>query len=413
MHQLVISLTAMFASLALLIAGSSLLGTLLSVRLSIEGFSPVAVGLVLVFHSVGFVIGTRLVTRVIRRVGQIRSFAAFAAVGCAAALIHPMYVDGVLWSLLRVLTGFCFAGLIVVLESWISGRATNTTRGALLGIYQVVYFSSAALGQFLVGTGAPDAYPVYSLVAILMVLSLVPLSLTRSEAPVMGTVERLRFRELYRLSPSGLMGGLVAGIAVSGFLALGPLYANRIGFDVEAVARYMMFAVLATMLLQWPLGRLSDLLDRRRLLAVLAAVAGGGAAFASLGQFWPPVLYLGTWLAFGIAGCLYPIALSMINDNMEEGNPVAASAGLLFVYGVGTCLGPVFGALLMQITGPAGLFQSLAVTLAALAVYIAWRIRHTPDLPLEEQGPFVGVAAGETAPAILELDPRLGPDDNS
>lgn len=406
MRQLVVSLTAMFTSLALLIAGSSLLGTLLSVRLSIEGFSPFAVGLVLVFHSIGFVVGTRLVTRVIRRVGQVRSFAAFAAVACAAALIHPMYVGGVLWALLRILAGFCFAGLIVVLESWISGRASNATRGALLGIYQVVYFFSAALGQYLVGTGAPDAYPIYSLVAILMVLSLVPLSLTRSEAPVMGPVERLPFRELYRLSPSGLMGGLAAGVTISAFLSLGPLYANRIGFEVDAVARYMMYAVIATMLLQWPLGRLSDLLDRRRVLAALAAVAGVGAAAASLGHGWFPLLYAGTWLAFGIAGCLYPIALSMINDGMEEGNPIAASAGLLFVYGVGTCLGPVLGALLMQVAGPAGLYQFLAVILIALAVYTVWRIRHTPGLPPERQGPFVNVVAAETAPAILELDPR-------
>ena len=172
MRNTVVSLSAMFVSLALLIAGSSLLGTLLSVRLSIEGFQPLAIGSVLFFHSLGFVIGTRVVTRVIRRVGQVRSFAAFAAVACAAALLHPLFVSGWFWALLRMLVGFCAAGLIMVLESWISGRATNSTRGALLGIYQIVYFSSAALGQFLVGTSAPDEYPIYSLVAILMVLSL-------------------------------------------------------------------------------------------------------------------------------------------------------------------------------------------------------------------------------------------------
>lgn len=406
MRQIVISLTAMFVSLALLTAGSSLLGTLLSVRLSMEGFSPAVVGLVLVFHSIGFVLGTRMVTRVIRRVGQVRSFAAFAAVGCAAALVHPMYVDGFLWAVLRGLVGFCFAGLIVVLESWISGRASNTTRGALLGIYQVVYFSSAAMGQFLVGLGAPDAYPVYSLVAMLVVLSLVPLSLTRSEAPVMGPVERLGFRELYRLSPTGLAGGLVSGAAASAFLALGPLYADQVGFSVQAVARYMMYAVLATMILQWPLGRVSDLFDRRRVVAALAAVAGVGAAAASAGEAWLPVLYLGTWLVFGITGCLYPISLAMINDGMEEGNPVAASAGLLFVYGVGTCIGPVFAALLMQVAGPAGLFHFLVVALTGLAGYTAWRIRYTPDLPAEQQGRFVTMAASEAAPALLELDPR-------
>lgn len=406
MPSIIISLAAMFTSLALLIAGSTLLATLLSLRLSIEGFSAMAVGVVLVFHSIGFVAGTRFATRVIRRVGQIRSFAAFAAVGCAAALIHPMYVDGLLWALLRGLVGFCFAGLIVVLESWISGRATHQTRGALLGIYQVVYFFSAAAGQYLVGMGSPVDYPIFSLVAILVVLSLVPLSLTRSEAPVMGPVERLGVGELYRLSATGLAGAFVAGAVASAFLALAPLYASRVGFTVDAVARYMMLAVIATMLLQWPLGHLSDFMDRRRLMGALAALAGLGAALAAFGELWWPALYLGTGILFGIVGCLYPLSLSMVNDGMAEGNPVAASAGLLLVYGVGTFAGPVFGAALMQIAGPVGLFHFMAASLVALGVYIAWRIRFTPDWPRDQQGPYVSMSAAETAPAILDLDPR-------
>lgn len=407
MRHTVISLFAMFASLALFIVGSSLLGTLLSVRLSIEGFQPFAIGSVLVFHSLGFVIGTRVVTRVIRRVGQVRSFAAFAAVACVAALLHPLFLSGWLWALLRFLVGFCAAGLIMVLESWISGRASNSTRGALLGIYQVVYFSSAALGQFLVGVSAPDEYPIYSLVAMLLVLSLVPLSLTREEAPTLGPVARLSFRKLYELSPSALLGGIFSGMAVSAFLSLGPLYAHEIGMSITGVSHYMMLAVIVTMALQWPVGRLSDRIDRRRLLAGMGGLAAISAAVGALsGQFWPPALYLATGVMFGISGCLYPIALSMLNDNMETGNPVAASAGLLFVYGIGTCLGPVLGAAFMALLGPFGLFIFLAISFAVLGAYIAWRIRTTDDLPVHEQGPYVGLAAAEAGPALLELDPR-------
>ncbi|MDN5862963.1 MAG: MFS transporter, partial [Salinisphaera sp.] len=191
MRQVVISLAAMFASLTLLILGSSLLGTLLAVRLAQAGFSPLASGAVLVLHSVGFVLGTRLVTRLIRRVGQVRAFSAFAAIACAVALIHPLAINGWLWALLRAVLGFCYAGLIMVLESWISGRATHASRGALMGIYQIVYFSAAAGGQYLVGLASPHEFSVFSLVAILLVLSLVPLAVTRSEAPVMGSTNRL------------------------------------------------------------------------------------------------------------------------------------------------------------------------------------------------------------------------------
>lgn len=408
MRQTVISLFALFASLSLFISGSSLLSTLLSVRLSIEGFSPLTVGTVLVFHSLGFVIGTRVVTRVIQRVGQIRSFAAFAAIACAAALLHPLYVSGWLWAVLRMLVGFCAAGLIMVLESWISGRASNSTRGALLGVYQVVYFLSAAVGQFLVGTSAPAEFPIYSVVAILLVLSLVPLSLTREEAPVLGPVARLRFKSLYGLSPSALLGGVFAGVVVSAFLSLGPLYANQAGMTITGVSHYMMLAVLATMVLQWPVGRLSDKMDRRRLLAALSSIGAISAVSAViLGDASWVLLYVATALFFGIAGCIYPICLSMLNDNMEAGNPVAASAGLLFVYGVGTCIGPFAGSGLMTAMGPSGLFLFLAICFTILAGYVAWRVRATPDLPVGEQGPHVRIAAAETAPAILELDPRL------
>ncbi len=407
MGQVVISLAAMFASLALLIAGTALLSTVLAVQLASEGYSSLVVGLVLVCHSIGFVVGTRFATKVIRRVGQIRSFAAFAAIGCVAALIHPMFIAGWLWALLRGLVGFCAAGLIMVLESWISGRATHTTRGALLGIYQVVYFFAAASGQYLVSLGDTADYPVYSLVAMLIVLSLVPLSLTRSEAPVMGVADRLGFKQLYDLSPSGLFGAIAAGIVIAGFLALAPVYASEIGMSLADVSRYMSFAVIATMLLQWPVGRLSDIFDRRRLLTILTVIAMLGAAVAALfGSRYPILLYAATVPVFGIAGCLYPISLSMINDNMETGDPVAASAGLLFVYGIGTCIGPVAAAVAMQMVGPYGLFAFMTVVFAVYATLVAWRRRHTPDLPIEEQGRYVNIVATQTGPNILDLDPR-------
>ena len=408
MRQTLVSLTAMFASLALLIAGSSLLGTLLSVRLSMEGFSSFAVGGVLFFHALGFVIGTRVVTHVIHRVGQIRAFAAFAAAACVASLLHPLFVHGIAWAALRLVVGFCAAGMIMVLESWISGRATASTRGALLGIYQVVYFSSAALGQWLIGRSEPDQLPVYSLVAMLVVLSLVPLALTREEAPVSDQVARLKLRQIQALSPSALLGGVFAGMAVSAFLALGPLYAYAIGMDIAEVARYMMLAVLATMALQWPFGFLSDRLDRRRLLAAAAALAGLGAAAAiGLSGFHGWVLVGATGVVFGVAGCIYPVSLSMLNDNLEAGNPVAASAGLLYLYGIGTCVGPLAGAGAMALFGPSGLFMFLGASFVLLAAFVSYRIRTTPDLPVAEQGPHVAVVAAEAGPAILELAPLV------
>jgi len=407
MGQVIISLAAMFASLTLFIAGTSLLTTVVAVELGSDGLSTLQIGLVLGCHSIGFVIGSLFATRLVRRVGQIRSFAAFAAVACSASLIHPLFFDGALWAVLRVLVGFCAAGLIMVLESWISGRATHAIRGALLGIYQVVFFFAAALGQYLVSLGETDDYPIYTIVAILIVMSLVPMALTRSEAPAPDTASRLRFRQLYALSPSGLFGGIAGGALVAGFSTLAPVYASDIGMSLSEVSRYMAFAVLATMAVQWPVGRLSDHFDRRLTIAVISSIATvAGIVAAVAGAADMRMLYMATAPLFGLAACLYPISLSMINDYMDSGDPIAASAGLLLAYGVGNCIGPVAGALAMQSLGPAGLFVFLAGVFALFSLFVFWRGFTTPSVPVAEQSRFVTIVAANTSPAILELDPR-------
>lgn len=407
MVQVVLSLAAMFASLTLFVAGTSLLTTVVAVELGADGLSTTQIGLILGCYSVGFVLGSLFAPRLVRRVGQVRSFAAFAAVACAASLVHPIFYDGSLWALLRVLVGFCAAGLIMVLESWISGRATAATRGALLGIYQVVFFFAAALGQYLVSLGETDDYPIYSVVAMLVVMSLVPLALTRSEAPAPGAADRLRFRQIYALSPSGLFGGVVGGTIVAGFSTIAPVYASAVGMSLGQISRYMAFAVLATMVVQWPVGRLSDYFDRRLTLAVISSVATiAGAVAAWAGAADVRVLYIATAPLFGLAACLYPVSLAMINDHMETGDPMAASAGLLLAYGVGTCIGPVAGAFTMQQFGPPGLFIFLAAIFGCYSLYVFYRGFTTPALPVADQGRFVAIVAANTSPAILELDPR-------
>lgn len=408
MRQVMLSLVAMFASLAFYVAGTALLTTALALQLADLHYSSGVVGLVMVCHSIGFLLGSRFATRVIRQVGQVRSFAAFAAVGCAAALVHPIFVDAWLWAILRGLVGFCAAGLIMVLESWISARATNATRGALLGIYQVVYFFAAAIGQYLVAFGHNDHFPIFSIVAILLVLSIVPMALTRAEAPAISSGSRLGFAALYRLSPSGLLGGIVGGVAVSAFLSMAPVYATQSGMSLVGVSHYMTFAVIATMCLQWPVGHLSDHLDRRWTLAVVGLCAAAGALVtAVMGIHTQAALYAGTAALFGLAGCLYPVSLALLNDHMETGDPMGISAGLLLAYGLGTCVGPLAAAQAMQWMGPAGLFFFLGGVFVAYTVFVAVRGATTASLPVAEQSRFVTINAAQAVPALLELDPRM------
>lgn len=406
MAPVLLSILALFASLTLLISGSSMLGTLLSVRLSLEHFDAAAIGVIMAFYSVGFVIGTLRAPRVIRRVGHIRAFSGFAAIACASVLLHPLYINGSFWSLLRLVTGFCVAGLMTVIESWVNTRATNETRGRLLSLYMLIFYLAAAAGQFLIALGQPRGFALFSFVAILMVLSTVPLALTRVEAPLLVEVERLSMVRLYRISPSGLAGAFATGAVVSAFLTLGPIYATRSGLPIDRVSMYMGVAVFSAMLLQWPAGRLADRFDRRWVLFGLTALAALASLCTGLfGGYSDIALFALTSLFMGLASSMYPVSVAITNDFMESDQLVGASAGLLLSYGFGTCVGPIGGATSMRFAGPSGLFLFAALCLLLLTVLVRLQMRRFPGVPVAEQAEYVTMPAAST-PVLAELDPR-------
>ncbi|MEE4251657.1 MAG: MFS transporter, partial [Alcanivoracaceae bacterium] len=245
MANVVFSLAALFLSLALLIGGSAMLGTLVSLRLELEGFAETSIGLILAFYSVGFVMGATWGSAVIRSVGHIRAFSAYAAIACAVTLLHPLLLSEYSWAAMRLVMGFCLAGLMTVTESWINDRATNDSRGKLLGLYTINFYLASALGQLFVGASDPTKAVAFSVVAILIVLSLVPLSLTRGLVPVAPShTAVLSVRALARNAPAGVTGVLVAGVALGAFISLAPLYAMRAGLDTAELSQYMSFSVV-------------------------------------------------------------------------------------------------------------------------------------------------------------------------
>ncbi|KAA1174234.1 MFS transporter [Marinobacter salinexigens] len=406
MTRMVASLSALILSIILLVSGNAFLMTLLGIRLSLEAVSPDKIGWILVCYSVGFVLGTLYVHRIIGRVGHIRAFAAFAAIAAGAALMYPMAVSEVFWAALRVVSGFSVAGVLVVIESWFSSRATNTNRGALFAVYMVVFYLSAAGGQLFVNIGDPGNFMPFSLAAILLLLALVPLSLTRMEAPVIEQVQRISIFTLGRESFSGVAGAVICGVMIGGFYALGPVYATLIGLDVAETSSFMATAIVSAMVLAWPLGWLCDRLDRRRVMFSVTLLAAGAAiAVALLGaaNLWLLTLFVGIFT--GLSATIYPISVAITNDRMESNRIVAASATLLLSYGVGSVIGPVAMAQLIDLLGPSGLFFGNAGFLLVLAVITSYRISHTEDVPVEEQEHFIP-AMPETSPVLTEMDPR-------
>ncbi|MDI9243699.1 MFS transporter [Marinobacter sp. CHS3-4] len=406
MTNTVASLSALILSIVLLVSGNAFLMTLLGVRLSLESVSPDIIGWILVCYSIGFVLGTLYVHRIISRVGHIRAFAAFAAMAAACTLLYPMAVSEPLWAVLRAISGFSVASVLVVIESWFSSRATNTNRATLFAIYQIVFYSSAAGGQLLINVGEPSSFVPFSLAAVLLTVALIPLALTRMQAPNVESHGRLSFFTLARESFSGVSGALICGVMIGAFYAMGPVYATMVGLDVSRVSTFMASAIVAAMVLAWPLGRLCDLFDRRWVLywvALTAATASALVVFVGADRLWLLMLLVGIFT--GLSAALYPIAVAITNDRMESHRIVAASATLLLSYGVGSVIGPIVMAKLVAVLGPEGLFVGSTIFLILLAASTRYRIVSTPDIPVDQQEHFVP-AMPESSTALAEIDPR-------
>src|SRR5690606_25948500 len=310
------------------------------------------------------------------------------------------------WGVLRLITGLCFAGLYVVLESWINGRSTNSTRGLLLSVYMFVSYAGLALGQQLLNLYDPAGFELFILSSTLISLSLVPFALTRRAAPEVPAMAGLDLRRVYEISPLGIIGCFAVGVGNGAFWGLGPLFAQGIGLPVAGISIFMSAVIFGGMLMQVPLGRLSDRLDRRKLIitACLANTLLGSAISVCVARSEPLMVALAVAYG-GFALTLYSLCVAHTNDFMKEADLVAASGALLLAFGVGALLGPVLGSLFMTALGPQGLFVHIALASAALAGFGIYRMRRRAPVPKEEQDSFVAVP--ETTTVVHQLDPRV------
>lgn len=408
-QQSLLAVVTLFASLVLLVTGNAMLGTIAALRLEIEGFDPGVIGIVLALTSLGFVLGSLYGVRVVRRVGHIRAFAAFAGVGAASALVHPLHVSVASWLALRLVLGLCVAGLMLVTESWINGRATAQTRGALLATYMVLFFLAASGGQFMVALGDPGDFQLFILAGILFALSLVPVSLSGAAPPEMEQSSGLGIRTLWQRSELGLAGAATSGLVLGAFGTVGPVYAYEMSLPVEEVARFMGISILAAMALQWPMGYLSDRVPRRPMIVVIAGAAAVAAVSTALfGHRSHMHLYVGVAVLYGLAACIYPMCLALTHDMLSKAQIVQASATMLLVNGVGAVAGPVAGGFAVSLFGPSGLMVLLAASLGALVALGLHSMVREKAPEVAEQSHCVGVAPVSTV-AILDLDPRQSP----
>lgn len=369
MRHVVLSLWALFAGLGLLMLGNGLQGTLLGVRASLSGFGTGTTGVVMACYYVGYMLGSVITPPLIRRVGGIRVFAALASLVSFAPLAHALVVNPVAWALLRLLAGACMVGVFIVAESWLNSAATNATRGRLLAIYLLVCQIAMAGGQYLLSFADPRGFELFVLVSALFSLAVVPIALTRRAVMHQGPSARIALPVLMKRIPLCLSGLLVTSLAYGSFYGMGAVYALEVGLERSQIASFMASTIMGAVVLQWPVGMLSDRMDRRRLIVILcAAVTLVALLLAMVPSSQTTLLYTLMFLFGGLSFPLYGIFVALAGDMLAAEELVAASSKILLVNGMGSAIGPIVVAWLMHTVGNAGYGLFIAAAHAVVAV---------------------------------------------
>lgn len=375
MHKTLAPIAALLISVSILLTGQGLQGTLLPVRASLENFSTLAIGTMGATYFFGFTIGCLQGGELVKRVGHVRVFLAMSAIASASPLVHGLVVQPVVWSLLRWLTGFCFAVLYIVIESWLNDRATNENRGVVFSTYSMITLTVLAAGQMMTLMYDPSGLELFIIASVLVSLSAVPVALSTSPSPEQPHAFSIDLRRLFRISPSGTLGCLATGLANGSFWALGPVFATGVGNNVSLAAWFMTSAVVGGAIAQWPLGIISDKIGRRKVLVAvsLSGCIVGVLLFLSAPalQFLSANVLAAFWGA--LAFPLYAIAVAYANDYADPSDYVTVSSGLLLMYGIGATAGPFIASALMTQSDIGGLFAFSALVHLALVVFVTVR----------------------------------------
>ena len=399
----------LLAALALLMAGNGLTGTLLGVRAGLEGFGVTITGMVLAGYYAGFLIGSVAAPSTIVRVGHVRVFAGLASLASAAVLIHVVWRDPAVWFVLRVVSGMCMSALYVVTETWLNGAATNRTRGSLLASYMVVVSGGLLAGQFLYSMVDPRGFGVFVLASVLVSLAVLPVSLATVSVPAVFDPTPMSLRELVAVAPLAPVAAALSGFTAAAMIGAGAVYAVQAGLGQGGTASLIGAALAGGLVLQVPLGRWSDRIDRRVVIAATGLVASGLSVLAAMvGPDRLVLLILLVVLAGGAGFALYSLGNAHLNDYLESSLVVTAGARMVLVNGIGAVAGPIVGAFAIEAAGPGGLFVTLAAGYLVVALFAAWRITRRAAVEPEERSSFAPVPIGASPTVAIFGEGSVG-----
>ena len=399
---------ALFFGFGIICLAHGLQGTLIGVRSVLEGFSFFLTGLIVAGYYVGYLTGSVVIPIFLKRVGHIRVFAALASLASIAILLHTVFLDPYSWFFIRILTGTSLSGIYIIMESWLNDKSTNETRGKLLSIYMIITFVFVGLGQLLLNISDPAKVDLFILVSILLSFALLPILLSNTEQPNTTDTKSFSLAEFYAISPLGFVGALFTGLAHSAVFGYGAVYATAKGLSVLEVSIFMIIITSFGALSQWPIGYLSDRMDRRLILIGVTFIASGlcvlivGSSYISLTLFF---------ILTAIYSCMslpmYSLAIAHTNDFLQQNEIVAASSAFAKLMGIGSILGPLMVSAMMSVTGPNGYHIYLRLIHGLLGLFGLYRMTKRA-IPADSESQYVPLPRNIT-PAGMELNPVTEP----
>lgn len=391
---------ALLLGIGLLMVGNGLQATLMGVRGTLNGFTTFELSIVTSAYFAGFLFGSRITPGMIRRVGHVRVFAALGSFISAALILFPTFSDPWFWTGLRIIIGFGFSGVYVTAESWLNNTATNDTRGQTLSAYMIVQMIGIVSGQAILAAGDPGGFILFIIPSVLVSISFAPILLSISPTPAFDTTKPMTLRELFHNSPLTFVGMAILGGVFAALFGMGSVYASQIGLSVGQVSIFIATMFIGPMVMQYPIGWLSDRMDRRQLIFAMGIIGGVAASIGYVGGTSFTLLLGVVFILGGTANPLYSLLIAYLNDYLQPEDMAAASGGLIFVNGMGAIFGPVVTGWVMGTMGLSAYWLVLAILMLVMAAYAAYRMTQRAATPVDETAAYVGVSPTASLVAI-------------
>ncbi|WP_135503354.1 MFS transporter [Roseovarius aestuariivivens] len=400
MFSVLSSAWALLLGMMLLQVGNGMQGTLLGIRGDIEGFTTLEMSLVMSGYFLGFLFGSRAAPEMIRRVGHVRVFAALASLISAVMILYPAFTNPYAWGAGRILVGFCFSGVYVTAESWLNNAATNENRGKALSLYMIMQMVGITGAQALMLTADPGGFILFIIPSVLISLSFAPILLSISPTPAFETAKPMSLREIFAVSPLGCVGMFLMGGVFSAQFGMAAVYGAQAGLSVAQISIFVAAFYVGAMLLQYPLGWLSDRMDRRLLILIVTATCAAGALIGAIFGSVFTMLLVAAFVVGGMSNPLYSLLIAYTNDFLQYEDMAAAAGGMVFINGLGAVAGPFLTGWIMGLMGPSGYFVFIGGLSAALVVYAAYRMTVRPAPSRDETESYAAVSPGVSPAAI-------------